>query len=322
MSVTSQLVAAVWLAFTPPPGAATAAAGERRVGVAPASIDGELEASRSAGLQTALVDGLRNAGWVTLDAVVRCDDDACRRQSLADVRAAQLVQLRARVHRRDWEIAIELYGADGALLLSADEDCQVCGFREVEALVTAQAAALRGRLDALRPPPPLLLLETTPPGATATVDGVAVGTTPLEAPVEVGAHEVRFARAGYVPAAREVDGVQGVRTHLAITLVPTADARAGKRWRAAGWSLVGIGAAAVIVGPTLIGVDGTGDRTRCSGDRVDADGDCAFVLATRGAGIATLVVGAAMLTAGLVFARHRRLGQRLAIGGRGPLLRF
>lgn len=316
MSVTSQLFAATWLAIAPP------SAGAPRVIVTPPAIDGELEASRSEALQRSLIVALRQAGWTPVEAAPSCDDASCRRRSIADAGAAHLVQLRTRVDRRDWEVVIEIYDAEGALLLSADEPCQVCGFREVEALVAAQAAALPGRVEALRPASPLLLLETTPPGATATLDGVAIGRTPLEAPFEVGDHEVRVTRPGYVPAARRIEGVLGARTHLAIDLVPTATARGATRWRAAGWSLVGIGAAALVVGPTLIGVDGIGDRTRCSGAQVDAEGDCAFVLATRGAGIATLVVGAAMLTAGIVFARHRRLGQRLAAGRGGPVVRF
>lgn len=286
------------------------------------SVAGELDAHRRDALAVALTDALTESGFAPVRVARSCTDAACLRALATEARAERVVVLRTSVARRDWVVTLEVYDAEARLILSARESCAVCGFGEVQALVAAQAAALRGRLDALSLDVPILVVTTDPPGARAFVDDVEVGTTPLELPVAPGTHRVRVTLPGHVTAERVVEGAAGLRTHAALELAVAPASRRASRLRAGGWSMVGIGAAALVVGPTLIGVHGRDDRTRCSGDQIDADGDCAFVLATRAPGIAVTVAGAVLVTVGLILARHRRFGRRVAQGPAGPVLRF
>ncbi|HWB78156.1 MAG TPA: PEGA domain-containing protein [Nannocystaceae bacterium] len=294
-----------------------------KVAVIDSQIDGELDDHRRDALVERLVAALRDSGLATTRVLLTCTDAGCRSALAKADGFDRVVVLHVSVERRDWVVEIEVYGADGKLLLSARESCPVCGFGEVEALVSSQAAALRGRLDALTLEAPLLVVTSDPPHARVWVDGNEVGTAPLELTVTTGPHRVRASLPGYVTAERVVDGAAGLRTHASMRLVETPASRRAVRLRAAGWSLFGVGAAALVVGPTLIGVHHRDDTTRCSGDRIDADGDCAFRLTTRAPGIAVTVVGAALVTAGLVLALHPRLGRRVALApSRGLVLRF
>lgn len=320
MSATRRFAWFVLLAllFAPLRAAAQPAASPK-IAVLDPQIDGELDAHRRDTLVDRLIDALRDSGLSPTRVDRACGDATCRRAVAAGY--DRVIVLHASVEHRDWVVVIEVYDREGKLLLSARESCTVCGFAEVETLVSSQAAALRGRLDALALEGPLLVVTTDPPHARVWLDGNEVGTAPLELPMTAGRHRVRASLPGYVTAERVVDGAAGLRTHASMRLVEAPASRRAARLRAAGWSMFGVGAAALVVGPTLIAVHHRGDTTRCSGDRIDADGDCAFRLTTRAPGIAVTVVGAALVTAGLVLALHPRLGRRVKLS-RGLALRF
>lgn len=92
------------------------------------------------------------------------------------------------------------------------------GGAEVPAVKRAQA---EGDLQMLRQRTAHLTLTSAPP-AEVTIDDVAVGSTPLSAPllVNAGQRKVVVARAGYLPFAKLVTLAGGDTQDLAVTLTP------------------------------------------------------------------------------------------------------
>jgi len=88
---------------------------------------------------------------------------------------------------------------------------------------------------------------------------------------------------------------------------PQLDARAGK---IAGWSLIGVGVAAMATGIGLVVLDENPVKNDCSGVHVDRFGNCEFRWNTMGAGVGLLVPGVLAAAAGTTLvvldARRRR----------------
>ncbi|MCA1584184.1 MAG: PEGA domain-containing protein [Acidobacteria bacterium] len=102
--------------------------------------------------------------------------------------------------------------------------------RSVDARLIAERTATSTPVPPrpVRPPSPAaaasratgtLLVESRPPGARVTVDGKAVGTTPLTLEsLTVGTHEVRIERDGYTPWTTTVTVEAGARARVAASL--------------------------------------------------------------------------------------------------------
>jgi tetratricopeptide (TPR) repeat protein len=82
----------------------------------------------------------------------------------------------------------------------------------------ARVAGLLGRVER----PGAILVSVAVPYAAVRIDGVAVGTTPLEEPVTVepGQHVVDVTRPGYEPARASVDVARGGVARAELTLSP------------------------------------------------------------------------------------------------------
>jgi hypothetical protein len=156
-----------------------------------------------------------------------------------------------------------------------------------------------------------LVFESTPPKALVRVDGEVAGEAPFEREVEPGEHTAEASLDGHVTQRRQIEAVAGVRSTITFDLPPVPRSVRYRKLRLFGWTALGVGAAALVAGPVLIGIDGRENRTMCSGDDVDAQGDCRLLYATSEAGIAVTVIGGALLATGIGIAigtRDRRTG--------------
>jgi hypothetical protein len=298
---------------------------EPSIVVLPLRIDGELPEARRQELETALRRGLERAELELVDAAATdCNTIVCATEVARAAKADYAVLPRIAITRRDYDLVIEVIDArQGKVVASSAEHCEVCGIAEVIELVDTRAAALSARLQALRLGAPVLVFESTPPGALIHIDGDVVGETPLQRVVEAGAHRVGAELSGYVPETREIDAVPGVHSTIDFELTPIPRSVRFRRLRIFGWTAIGVGAAAVLVGGPLIAVHGRENEVVCSGANVDPRGNCKYLHATRGPGIAVTVVGAALLATGigiLIGTRDKRKspGRARANLGVGP----
>jgi|GEM_PF-2657405 len=161
----------------------------------------------------------------------------------------------------------------------------------------------------------LIALTVTPDDATVEIDGEVVGSTPI-APrtVAVGSHVVVLRAEGHEPQTRTVE-VRGAKTtaltaHLPVVVVEPAASRY-EPWT---WVSLGTGAALMVGGAVLVALGeddhqtitsapgyGTGEPVAMSLERaqqLESSGDTKKL----GGWIAVGVGGAAVLTAGILFA--------------------
>jgi serine/threonine protein kinase len=110
----------------------------------------------------------------------------------------------------------------GAYVLRATRSGYVSGSEEV---TLSRGTPWRNVTIRLQPAPASvaqtgsLAVNSRPPGARVTVDGRAVGATPLRLPsVSVGSHTVRLELDGYTPISTTVVIKAGAQTPLAVTL--------------------------------------------------------------------------------------------------------
>lgn len=93
-------------------------------------------------------------------------------------------------------------------------------------MVVAGGATVEVRVSLLLAEPPgVILVTVNVPGATVSLDGEALGTTPLAEAVTApaGQHLVRVSRPGYEPAETEVSVTSGVLALVELTLHPSTD---------------------------------------------------------------------------------------------------
>jgi hypothetical protein len=191
------------------------------------------------------------------------------------------------------------------------EACEVCGVAEVVELAHRQSAALGERLSKLTPLPGRLDIRSRPGGATITVDDATIGSTPLDVELDAGPHRLQATLAGHAPRHHDVVAVGGVREVWSFDLQPLRASRRDTRMRTAGWVLLGIGSAAVVPGVVFLALDGRPNRTKCSGDDVDADGDCRQVYEGTISGAVLTSLGLALVATGIALVvSSRRRGKR------------
>ena len=165
-------------------------------------------------------------------------------------------------------------------------------------------------LDAAPEARGILVITSTPSGATVEIDGEVIGPTPARVELPSGIHDVVVRKADRVTQTRRVElGPDGgdVTARFELPRDPQLDARAGK---IAGWSLIGVGVAAMATGIGLVVLDENPVKNDCSGVHVDRFGNCEFRWNTMGAGVGLLVPGVLAAAAGTTLvvldARRRR----------------
>lgn len=130
------------------------------------------------------------------------------------------------------------------------------------AQVEAHIAELAERAEAARaaavttPTTGTLRLRASDAGGAITIDGRAVGTTPIDTEIELepGSHELRVTREGSLPFVAQPLVEAGVRTDAVITLLPATQFRAIQADRI--WTWVSFGLAAAALGVSIgLGVE-------------------------------------------------------------------
>jgi hypothetical protein len=93
--------------------------------------------------------------------------------------------------------------------------------RSLELALTraASAAAAPAAVPSEAAAPGSLLVESRPAGARVTLDGAAVGVTPVTLPnVPAGSHAIRIERSGYAPITTTARVEARTRARVAVTL--------------------------------------------------------------------------------------------------------
>lgn len=278
---------------------------ERRLAVLPLRVEGQAdEATRrewTAGLRRGVARG--EAPVVDQAQVDKLGDPVCDRKTCWDkvrkaTRATHLVRTSVTIKNRDYAIKLELVDAeDGAVIVSTEDRCEICGVEEVSNLLDSQGALLQARMASMGKGPPVLVIDTRPSGALVYVDGEVVGETPLERAVGEGTHKIRVSLPGHVAEERELSFVPGVREQVTLDLQRTPG---NPKRRILGGVAVGGGIVLLGAAIGLLAVKPFPYQGRCTGMDVDADGDCKFLFDMRWGGAALAAAGASLVTLGIV----------------------
>jgi hypothetical protein len=293
---------------------AAAPAGGRSIVVEPPTLEGQASEDGGPKLQTSLQRAL--TGAQVRFAAAGCDA-ACVDAMVAESGATFRLRVTLREENRDYTASIEWVDAQGGEVARGEASCEICTVDEAADAAAKEAAKL---LPASQPT--ALAITTDPTGARVTLDGKAVGGTPVELEVEAGPHEIGIELPGYRYEHRAVTVAEGEREEVAVDLVaaPVDDRRKPKLDRRkawiAGWTTLGVGVALLAGGITLIAFDEKPVKNDCSGANIDAFGNCAYRWNTLGGGIAMTAVGVAAAGAGvgLVVVSRPRAQVRASVG--------
>jgi hypothetical protein len=205
--------------------------------------------------------------------------------------AAQTVTFTIERAESDYVVHGAIAGDDGEVV-TAEEVCELCGIAELSETVAALAGRLGQRL-ALTREPATLEVESRPRGATVTIDGTVVGTTPLRTEVEPGSHALEVGKPGYRSDTRRFEAKGGATESFSLTL----DGAVYKRWLP--WVTLAGGLVGVGVGAALIAIDDREIERDCN---PDLDGRCQYLHETLAGGAAITAIGAALVVTGVTLA--------------------
>jgi hypothetical protein len=303
-------------AQSPPAGpankpAARPAASDSKLAVLPLALTGSQDETAGPRLFKHLQEGLARGAFTVVDAAeverlapAGCSEARCLGALRKQAGATFVLRGAITVDDRDYLVRLELLATkDGAVLASSEERCDLCGLAEVGALVEAQGALLRRKLEDLIQGPPRLAVVTRPAGALVLVDNELIGTTPLEQNLLDGEHVVRVMLDGYVDDERKVELVPGVRESLEVDLRREPKIA---RYRTAGWATLFTGIPTAVTGITLLALDDQPARSRCTGEDRDMFGNCRFLFDTDWGGAFAFAAGAALITAGALLLLRTR----------------
>ncbi len=251
------------------------ASDEKKLAVLPLRVSGQTDDDTRARWTAKLREGLErgNAALVEpakVDPFVEgsCDRQSCYDKVRANSGATHIVRTTVVAKNRDFGLKLDLIDAkSGAVVLTANENCEICGTEEVASLLDSQGALLQTRLAAQGKGPAVLILDTKPSGAVVYVDGEVVGVTPIERPVLEGSHKIRVSLNGYVAEEREYNFVNGGREQVSLELQRTPG---NPRSRALGAAGLAGGIALLGAGGGVPGAAAAGGNTHRRGGEVGA----------------------------------------------------
>lgn len=278
---------------------------ERRLAVLPLRVEGAADETTRREWTGGLRRGVARGDAAIVDQAqvdklgdASCDRKQCWEKLRKGTQATHIVRTSVTIKNRDYAIRLELVSAeDGAVIVSTEERCEICGVEEVANLLDSQGALLQTRLSSMGKGPPVLVIDTKPSGALVYVDGEVVGETPLERAVAEGSHKVRVSLAGHVAEERELSFVPGVREQVTLDLQRTPG---NPKRRVLGGVAVGGGIVLLGVAAGLLTINPFPYKNQCSGSDVDADGDCRYLFDMRWGGAALAAAGASLVTLGIV----------------------
>jgi hypothetical protein len=308
-------------------GRVQAADEKQRVAVVKLGFDGGVpEAARELFAQR-LVEGLAAARFEVLTgAMVRerlaaaglnegsCSGGSCTGKAARALDVAFLVFASVTEHDKTYDITLELVnGRSGVTIGTNRERCEICGVEEASEKVSLAASALRARLEALANTPARFIIRSHPSGARISLDGEALGRTPIDRELAPGVHKLELAAEGYDNLERTVTAINGVDEALDLDLVvlPTK-----LPLRAMGWAGLIVGVAALVGGIWAVSVDG--DEIACAPEQRDDLGHCPTLRSTRVLGAVLTGVGAASATMGGVWLYLGGVGSPRKEEGEGP----
>ncbi|HWB78263.1 MAG TPA: PEGA domain-containing protein [Nannocystaceae bacterium] len=296
--------------------AVASAPAQERASVEPLAITGALEPEWRKELGARMQAGLARGDTeiVARSTASDCRDEACWRDLARTSDAAFVVVGSVVIVERDYDLHIEVRAAkDGAIVLRVDQRCELCGIGEAAQQLSDLAAAVAAKLDALASARATLAIESVPTGAAITLDGAEIGTAPLSRDVVPGTHDVGASLSGYRTQLRAIEAAAGVQQLVRFELIAQPATRSDrKHLRRLGWALLGLGAAGVIAGGSLVAIDERPVTGNCTGENVNAFGVCKYRHDTLAGGAALIGVGAAAIVAGTVIAivTHARKRKR------------
>ncbi len=279
----------------------------------------------------AATDAALGEGGYTVAPAPSCADEACRTAAVEQAQAAGGIAVTVGAVGSDYRITVARVGADGAVVSSKEDTCEICTHDEMVAKVGTLVAAVAGDVPTAPPEeerpamPTLLEITSDPKGATVILDGRAIGTTPVSTEVAAGTHTIRVERKGYEPSERTVEAIEGDATAEVFEL---------QRKRLmpvqteilVGWVALGVGLAAVVTGAALVAIDENPIKSDCEGANVDANGVCKYRYDTVAGGATMLVLGLGATGTGVGFLVHgykaRGRQREVAIGPASLTWRF
>ncbi|MBK8239723.1 MAG: PEGA domain-containing protein [Deltaproteobacteria bacterium] len=247
------------------------------------------DADASARLVTQFEEAL-HAALAKEHALQACTGSPC------EAAAADVPRVRVTLHERERDYVVEIVVRDAEGNTRAQEEvrCEVCTPKEAAQHASERVTAMLRRPAAVERAS--LIVMSKPSGAEVYLDGRRVGVTPMEVEAEPGPHSVQLRKQGHRTRGREIELVAG--EHETLRLELGHDRRAAGM-RIAGWSLLGVGAGAVIGGIAMLAVDENPVKRDCSGANVDRFGNCAFRWNTAAGGASLLVTGLAAVGSGV-----------------------
>ncbi|RMH36332.1 MAG: PEGA domain-containing protein, partial [Deltaproteobacteria bacterium] len=240
---------------------------------------------------TLVGDGVEGAAAADVMASCALDDRDCVRAAAGSLAADVVIWLRVR--NGDADGARVLIGTlidpqSGEAKAVETRQCAACTEAGIAELAADVVAALRRTAASIGPTAARLVVRSRPSGARVSVDGAPVGATELRYGVYPGDHTVAIDKPGYRVAVRRVHIDAGETETVDVTLERSGGG--GPRFGAWKWVAAGAGVAAVGAGVAMIAMDG---------DRIEGGVRQAERRETLAPGIATAVVGAALVGAGV-----------------------
>jgi len=300
-AVVSALVA-VALSGTAPHGGVFRAPVRAEGGLVPAQRD-VLEADLDRQIEGAQFDLVRP------DDPSACIDVGCWTTVATDGGHDYLLALAVDAREADQRLSATVTDLrSGDVVVELERVCELCGRSELGDASADLVSNILRKLRAHASVVTSLSLDSVPAGASVRIDGEDVGVTPLDLQIEPGRHEVEVSAPGYENQTQDVTVQRGAAEHLRLRLaannmaadtVPTS-ATPPRARVITGAALVAGGLAGLATGATLLAIHGRPIESDCSGDNVDADGDCHYLHDTRTGGVVGVVAGSAALVAGAV----------------------
>lgn len=279
----------------------------------PVSVDGEFSASEAQAVAARIDSEFERTDFKSArpSDPTACATTQCWQAQARAAGSQYIATVSVDVAEADQALGVTIIDlADGTVVAAVERTCELCGRDELlDATSDLSAAALR-KLVSYASVATTLVLDSIPQGAAVRVDGETVGVTPLRIEVTPGSHTVELAADGHEVFSQSFDLDRGTTESARLRLLPTAPPTATptapsdpqplrRRGRVvAGGLLLGGGLAAVGTGATLLVLHGRPITSDCSGENVDANGNCHFLHDTQIGGVAGLVVGGAALIGG------------------------
>lgn len=278
------------------------------VGVVPSRVKERYE--------RASLEALKSEHFETIE-VQDCEDAACAVRKAPQAKRPVVLSLVLQAKERNYTLTVELHdGRTGRVLTTSKENCDLCGVGEVSELFVARASVIKDKIESTDAFGSTLEVNSNPPGAEIFVDGELMGQTPASLQLSSGQHSVELRKKGHSTSRKTVSIVNGVKESLDFSLpkilvAPKRDPRLDRAPRAIsasgwGWLGIGTGGLGLAAGTTLMVLHDRPFTFRCEPNPtnpalsdVDAEGDCRYRYDTRGGGIISLVVGGALLAAGV-----------------------